>query len=358
MEWYIGIDDHASSCTLAVVDERGTFREECTLSTDLVALQGYLDEKRGARHVVLENGSRAQWLADGLREHCETLMVANLCGTRPYRLSKNDRLDARELAQLHRQGMLRPVYQRRQPLSQALREAARGYEQVRGDMVRTKNRLKAVFRSQGVACKNQEVYQKAHRAEYLQRLPSRGGKRSHAQMLMEQLEALGPVQQRSKRLLLRQTRRRREEFDVLRSVDGLGPISVALLLGTIDDPHRIRSKQALWRMSGLAVRTASSGDYATVDVHTGEVVREPKVRTLGLNRDYNRTLKSIFKTAALNAIRTRHSPYRQHYQHQLRRGQRPKLARLTIARKISAAAWSCWKNQTPFDAQQVLRSLG
>lgn len=72
-----------------------------------------------------------------------------------------------------------------------------------------------------------------------------------------------------------------------------------------------------------------------------------KAATRGLKRDHNRTLKSVFKGAALTASRV--EPFRTCYGELMSRGLRPELARVTIARRIAALTLSVWKSGEAFD---------
>ena len=352
MEVYVGIDDHASTCVYGVIDERGNVVMDGVVKTELEALRRMLKALDGRKHVVLENGTRAAWLYHGLRDYCEDIMVANLCGVGKYRnKDKSDRLDALELARLRRAGVLKPIYQHNRKELQVLKQAVRGYEQIVQDITRCKNRIKAVYRSVGINCTGGEVYQKSRRKRWLNKLKPLGHRR-RAKQLMEQLDVLLPLKKNAQKEMTKQARKQKKEYAILRSVDGIGTVWAAQLLGHIGTPARIHGKRALWRMSGLAVISRSSADYVVVDHATGEVVNRRRVHTHGLNQDYNRTLKAIFKAAALQAIR-KGGVFKEHYEQRIKRGMRPEMARLTIARKLSATTLSCWQKGEMFDPDKL-----
>ena len=356
MELYIGIDDHASTCSYAVMDAEGRLLQEGTVETALERLRGILYPLGGRRYVVVENGVRAEWLYHGLRSHCEDILVANLCGLGKYRKNKSDKLDARELADLRRLGVLRAIYHHSEEALRALKQAVRGYEQVVGDVVRCKNRIKAVYRSLGIDCPGEPVYQKRRRQRWLSKLKPVGHRR-RAERLLEELDLLVPLKQASEREMIQAARKRRKEYSILRSVEGIGPVRAAQLLGHIGNPARIRNKRALWRMSGLAVLSRSSSDYALVNPRTGEIAERRRVQTRGLNPDCNRRLKAIFKSAALTAIQ-QGRVFKVHYECRVERGMRPAMARLTIARKLSAALLACWKKGEQFNPDLLKRPPG
>jgi transposase len=90
--------------------------------------------------------------------------------------------------------------------------------------------------------------------------------------------------------------RRHTEFRLVKSCPGLGPVRTAELLPIVVTPYRFQSKRGFWSYCGLGVVTRSSSDW--VRTQTGEWMKAEVKRTRGLNRNFNHTLKTIFKGAA------------------------------------------------------------
>ena len=78
-------------------------------------------------------------------------------------------------------------------------------------------------------------------------------------------------------------------------------------------------------------------------------MRAPVQQTRGLNQNFNRTLKQIFKGAAMTVIRFKMEPLWSDYLQLLENGTRPNLARLTIARKLAAAVLAMWKKKERYN---------
>ena len=78
--------------------------------------------------------------------------------------NKNDRNDARELAELLYRGTLKSVYHGEHGM-RTLKELARSYLAITRDLTRVMSRLKALYRSWGIACAGQQVYSPRYRAE-------------------------------------------------------------------------------------------------------------------------------------------------------------------------------------------------
>jgi len=47
-------------------------------------------------------------------------------------------------------------------------------------------------------------------------------------------------------------------------------------------------------------------------------------------------------------------PFKHYYQRQLEKGQRPELARLSLARKLAAITLTVWKSRSEFDPAQAI----
>lgn len=101
---------------------------------------------------------RAAWLYDLLQANVSQIIV---CNPRKNALlnegSKNDRIDARKLADLLRGNYLKPVYHGEHGL-RMLKELSRTYLTISKDLVRVMNRLKALYRSWGIAYSGKSVY--------------------------------------------------------------------------------------------------------------------------------------------------------------------------------------------------------
>jgi Transposase len=90
--------------------------------------------------------------------------------------NKNDRVDARKPAELLYLNERSPVYHGEAGV-RTLKELARSYLTITGDLTRVSNRLKAIYRSWGIACAGQQVYAPRYRAEWLAKITEAGVRR-------------------------------------------------------------------------------------------------------------------------------------------------------------------------------------
>ena len=263
--------------------------------------------------------------------------------------SKSDRIDARKLAELLRGDQLSPVYHGEHGV-RTLKELARSYLTISQDLVRVMVRVKALYRSWAIPCSGKQVYGVRHRSLWLDKIGEVGVRR-RAEFYYQQLDALRSLRQQVRRDLLSESARH-QATKRLRQIPSIGPIRAALLVALLQTPHRFRTKRQLWAYSGFGIETHDSGEHRFV---AGELRRSKKKATVrGLNRNYNRDLKNLFKGAATQAA-AKPGPLQQFYSALLAKGIRPDMARLTLARKMVAISLTIWKKGVDFDPKQLQR---
>jgi transposase len=345
---YIGLDVHQATISVAVLDSTGKVVMEAILETKAETILQFIRGLRSSLHVTFEEGTCAAWLHDLLKPHVTQVLV---CDPRKNALlksgNKNDRIDARKLADLLRTGLLSPVYHGEAGI-RTLKELARSYVAITRDLTRVMNRLKALYRSWAIPCAGEQVYAPRYRAEWLAKITELGVRR-RAEFYYQQFDALAAVRQEARRELLGESRKH-SATKLLRQIPSIGPIRAALLIALIQTPHRFRTKRQLWAYCGLALKTYTSGEYRFVG---GQLQRSKKILAIrGLNSNHNHDLKNIFKGAATRAAATT-GPFQHFYQACVARGMKPHMARLTLARKIAAITLLVWKKGVRFDAEHL-----
>ena len=102
-EKYIGLDVHQATIVVAVMDSTGKLVMESIVETEAATILQFFAGLRGNLSVTFEEGTWSAWLYDLLNPHVEKLVV---CNPRKNALlkdgNKNDRIDARKLAELLR----------------------------------------------------------------------------------------------------------------------------------------------------------------------------------------------------------------------------------------------------------------
>ena len=345
---YIGLDVHKETISIAVLNSSGKLVMESILETKASTILQFIHGLSGSLHVTLEEGTWAAWLYDLLKPHVTELVV---CNPRRNALlkegSKSDRIDARKLAELLRSNLLRPVYHGEQGL-RTLKELARSYLTISKDLARVMSRLKAIYRSWGIACTGKQVYAPRYRSEWLGKIEEAGVRR-RAEFYYQQFDALRSLRQEVRRDLLAESGKH-SAWKLLRQIPFIGPIRAALIIAILQTPHRFRTKRQLWTYIGFGIETHSSAEYRYVD---GKLQRSNKqISIRGLNRNHNHDLKNLFKSAATIAA-AKAGPFQEFYDALVAKGIQPEMARLTLARKIAAITLVVWKRGVCYDANYL-----
>ena len=343
---YIGFDVHQATTVVTVLDAEARLVLETIVATEAAAIIRFLQSLSGPLHVTFEETTQAGWMYDVVRGYVAEAIV---CDPRRNKLlgegSKADKPDARKLAELLKAGLLRSVYHGHEA-TRKLKELVRAYETLSIDTMRTMFRIKAIYRGRGIRTPGSGVYQLKQREQWLERL-TEPGVRQRVEWLHEELDYLRALRKRAKLAMLAESRKHRA-FTLLRTIPQLGPIRCALIVATLDTPHRFRTKRQLWAYSGLAIVTHMSSEY---EIKAGRVVRSRKpIATRGLNHG-NRRLKDVFVGAATGG--TQAEPYHTYLRGLEQKGMRAEMARLTLARKIAAIALRIWKKGETFDPKKL-----
>jgi len=345
---YIGLDVHQATISVAGLDSGGKLTMEAIMETKAATILEFIQGLRGSLHVTFEEGTCAAWLYDLLVPQVAKVVV---CNPRKNALlksgNKNDRTDARKLAELLRGGQLSPVYHGENGV-RTLKELARSYLTITKDLTRVMNRLKALYRSRAIPCAGTSVYVSRYRTDWLAKLTEAGVHR-RAERLYQQLDVLQSLRQEARRDLLAESQKH-SAARLLRRIPCIGPIRAALLIAFIQTPHRFRTKRQLWTYSGLAIETRDSGEYRYVKGQLQRAKKHSNVR--GLNKNHNHDLKYLFKSTAMRASCCA-GPLQDFYAARVARGIKPDMARLTLARKIAAITLTVWKKGERFDAERL-----
>lgn len=347
MDRYIGLDAHVSSCTLAVVGPSGRKIRTDVVETSARGLIGYVRAVGASSRVCLEEGTLSDWLYEVLSPHVTEVVVMGQNQRRQG--SKSDAVDALELAQRLRRGDIAVHVYKAGGQYQKLRSLTRTYGKLQRDQTRLKNRLMWLYHSRGIRPQGSGVYSDQGRGQWIERCPAKV--RPALFLHYEALDAIAPVVQRCDKQLVSEVKAHAIAH-VLMTCPGFGPRWTAQLISTVINPYRFRTKRQLWAYSGLGIVTRSSSDWVQ---QQGRWVKANVAQCMGLSRLHNRTLKDVFKGAAMVvsvSLKPEH-PLRQHYQNLLAKGTKPNLAQLTLARKLAAIVLAMWKSNQEFNAAMI-----
>lgn len=315
---YIGLDAHSSTCTFSVFDPRGVEIDNKTIATNGRLLVDYLKSLGGKIILTFEECDLSYWLFDILKNHVDKIVVCNPVENAQYKRAKTDKLDARNLANLLRGGFLKPVFHDASPREE-LRMLVSSYEDHIQEIVRLKNRLKAIKRRG----QNHKLMHKAFIQEHLQ----------------AQLDEVLITKANYQDQIIKHVRRFKEAR-ILITIPGIKYIQAAKIIAQVIDPHRFRDKYKFFAYCALVKHPRISGG-----------------RKYGATRIYgNRTLKCVFKMAAHSAINGNNA-FNVLYHHLRQKGLTDTNACNTIARKIATLSLSLWRNHRCFRDELILENL-
>jgi transposase len=339
MNHFIGLDGHNKSCTFVVVNKKGTRKRKAVLPTDEKQLLPFIKSIPGRRHLCIEEGTQSQWFYEIFSDHVHDLAIVQ---GRKTPGNKDDERDAHNLAERFRIGDLGPRIWKVPESLATLKDLVRSYEMLNKDLTRVKNRIKHLYRSRGIA------YAKAGCPFCTGRGPcQKPGFHQALELLRTQQERLEPLKAEAQKAMVAEANRH-PITRILKTAPGFGPVRTAELISIVITPYRFRTSRQFWCYCGLAIVRRSSANW--VQKPNGQLDRVKINQTRGLNRNFNRMAKAIFKGAAVTVLTSMPTdPLRADYDRLVSHGTKPNLARLTLARKIAALVLAMWKNQEAYN---------
>ena len=344
---YIGVDLAMEVSTACAVDQEGRTLQQARFVTEKETVRGFLESVPRPRHFVVEECTQADWILQIARKVCDSAIAC-----KPFKngsLSgehKGDEEDAYNLAQRLRNNDVIEVWHDAGRRRKDLIQYALTYQALVKECTREKNRIKAVFRSEGIKC-GQEVYVLSTRAKALAKLPL-GGQRHRVRIYGSVLDEVTALRKRAWSALYKEVKRY-TLFRRFLKTPAFGKVSAAMMTAIVWDPSRFPNKRQFWSYCGFSLRTFDTGEYG-VDRKSGHITRKRKKFTLGLTREHHRIAKCIFKRAAL-ALRRKQ--WRDEFQRLRSQGVSIENATLTLARKVAAIALHLAKHGGDYDEAKV-----
>jgi transposase len=323
---HCGIDLSVKSSSVCVMDGAGKVVLETVVSTDEAGLGRVLKGRKRLR-CLLEASPLAEWVA-GLVEGLghEAVVIDTRKATGVIRTKKKtDRLDARNLAKMSRTGWYSAVHRK----SEGARQA-RTFLQARHGLVETAQtqgaRIRGLLRAHGIR---------------LGAVPESQYAASVKRLTMEKVPQLWPVLEallKVRGLAMEAAAQMKRQLEVasredpvrlrLMTVPGVGPITAAAYVATIDDPRRFRRGDQVAAYLGLVPSVNQSGE---LDRH-GHITR-----------DGDKLLRSyLFEAAHVLLTRKRGSSSIRRWGLKLARKKGYGKAKVAVARKLAVLLHHLW----------------
>ncbi len=253
----LGIDLGDRKSHLCVLDADGEIVEEGQLATTPKALRARFEGLAPTR-IALEVGGHSAWVSELLKELGHEVLVAN---ARKLRMifqndSKNDRLDAEQLARVARldSKLLYPI-EHRTSSARADLSVMRSRDALVSTRTRLVNHVHGVLKSFGHRVKKYAA--PGFHRQVAGQIPEELQPALHP--LLETLGALAEGIQGLDREIKRLSTKGYPETALLSQVGGVGPITALRYVLTIEDPKRIDRSRNVGAYLGLRPRQHQSG---------------------------------------------------------------------------------------------------
>jgi transposase len=321
------------------VDNLGKAGPRGQCNTTISALRELLDKVPRPRHLAFEEGPLANWLYRNLKDHVDSLIVAE---PRRNRLiccegDKDDPVDADKLAQLLRGGFLKAVHQTETLDGSVFKQLVAQYHREVKRRVAAGQQITGLLKQHGIMARAKDFNSEDDRVKVLTQVPEHPLLREMLKSLWEEYDA---VCERETAWRKRLTKRAKQDALVVRwaELPGVMWVRAATLRVYLDTPWRFRHKKALWKYLGIGLERRHSG-------------KGPEI--LAVPRQVNRLLKSTILGAAKSAIAQEDNPFADQHRRWIDQGLSPRMATRNVARSLAAVMWGLWKNTTAYDPKWV-----
>lgn len=336
MDVYIGFDISMQSTHICVVDEDGGIVRESIERSEVHDLDGWLTqhgESWSIRRIVFETGQLSTHLYHGLRPSWPVVCIdaRHAHGTLKAQRIKNDRNDARGLAQISRTGWYKAVHVKSEECI-AMRALVGGRKELVMLRLGLENHIRGKLKGLGIklgavttaafSAKVQSTLEGKNllfRETVLTLLAARDEMLARQRILDKQCVALARSDKVCKRLM---------------TVPGVGSITALTFRAEIDDPLRFRKSRDVGVHVGLTPKRYASG----------ETDRPGSISKCG-----NRALRTLLFEASVTML-TRSGQWSRLKAWGVRLAQRNgfKAASVAVARKIAIVMHRMWVDGTDF----------
>lgn len=259
MSLYVALDVSQKETHICVVDEHKKVVWEGKCFTSPTAIADKLNLHVPHPTIVgLETGALSTWLYHELKALGVPVVVMDARDANARmgkRVNKNDRNDARGLAELLRAQMHKEVQ-----VKSYDNHRTRGCMGARGQLVRTvvdlQNQIRGLLKVEGT------VLTRCQLKKLKESVPSRQFEQESIRALSRVVAFARKEIQELDKSLKRQSAQR-PEVKRLMSIPGIGPITALTFVSTIDDPTRFRKSRTVGAYLGLTPTTYQSG---TIDI--------------------------------------------------------------------------------------------
>lgn len=321
---YIAFDWAQSNVAVARMTPKSKKIQSFQTDPKVSELRIYLKSLQGPKVLTIEESTTAQWLYTEFREHVDQLII---CDPRRNRLlsegPKTDRIDAEKLVTLLRSDLLKPVFHSADQFIY-LRKLVSGYEDLVKAGVRLKNQRSALFRATGQSKDGESLS---------------GGTEQFVLAGIDRSIELYETEKDRYEEEFERLRRQHQMIGNLYSIPGFGNINAVKAAAIIVEPRRFRNKSHFLSYCGLVKLDRISGGKSY-----GKV-----------NPQYNRTMKSVIKSATVAVLHDgSENTFSSYHRHLIENKRVADFnARNAVSRRIAVIAWGVLKSGKKLNRGQL-----
>jgi transposase len=334
---YIGFDVHKKSVSYCVKAADGMIVEEGKLRATHQALRNWAQQRKQPWHGAMEATLFSGWIYDTLKPFAGELQMGHPALMKAIGASKkkNDKLDARKIADMVRCNLLPACYVAPVEIRE-MRRMLRYRNLVVAQATRMKNKMSGLLMEVGAEYNKQQLHGKKYFTELLdtvEEVPE-----SVKDLLRLSRGAMETFEAAQLQLLIRLQKdpRLAQRVSLLRSIRGVGEVTALTWILEVGDPHRLSSISHAVSYCGLTAALVSSAD---------------KQQRAPISKQRNAHLQTVLIEAAKLAPRWNPALAALHAR-ELARGNRNR-ATLAVARKLVAYLLAVDKSGQPFQARSV-----
>jgi transposase len=335
--YFCGIDLHATTCLLCIIDGSGEKVKEKRLCNEGQEILQFLAAFSPLAKIAVESTNNWYWLVDMLMDAGYDVVLAHTVGLSAGRKHKTDRRDAYHLARKARSGDLRPgyIYPRAQ---RGLRDLVRRRHRLVRERTGYYTQLRGFFLKHNC---NHMSFEQLRRLDLTQlaALPLPPETRLYAELLLEKLHVV-TKQLDQMEDYIQQRCRQDSAYAALLAIPGFGPIITMTVLCEIGDIGRFPNARCFSSYCRLVPAARDSGGKAG----TGKGGKQG-----------NRYLKWAFMEAAVQAVRSqpRIRSFRDRKWGHPRTPVRKLIATSIVAHKLGLAVYRMLQDGELFDMKRL-----
>jgi transposase len=284
----------------------------------------------GKKSLVFEESPLSKWLYTILKSAVSELIVCDPVYISRKKGPKNDYRDALHLAQQLRGSFLEPVFHEDNFFS-ALRNEVSAYVDLVQDIVRLKNRYKALFRMEAIVTGGKNFYRDQEQIKNLSDPSSVFVAEDFFRRLMIAEESRVVYRKRFEAYAQKNV-----EIEVLSTIPGIGVTRACAIAAIVCSAARFENKHKFWAYCMLVKHELMSDDQSY-----------GKKRVNG-----NRVLKEVFMGAAASVL-LHGNALKKYYDDALAKGYDHRAAKKTLARKIASIALSVMKRKSKYQEKYL-----